>query len=126
MLSQPIRYRMFLLFKSISENEAIVEEQRQQLAKQHGFEPWAAFKRLDRMGLGKISAYDINTFLRENMVDYISEVECFHMFNYFDRDNDGFLDFQDFLVLVLPCNDITLRAKVSQRPNFEVGKDERM
>jgi hypothetical protein len=37
-----------------------VEEQRQQLAKQHGFEPWAAFKRIDRMQLGKISAYDIN------------------------------------------------------------------
>ena len=51
------------LLQAISENEEIVEEQRQQLAKQHGFEPWAAFKRIDRMQLGKISAYDINQFL---------------------------------------------------------------
>lgn len=45
------------------------------------------------MQLGKISAYDINQFLHDNMVDYISETECFHMFTYFDKDEDGFLDF---------------------------------
>jgi len=63
MLSQSTRYKVFLLLQAIGENEEIVEEQRQQLAKQHGFEPWAAFKRIDRMGLGKISAFDINQFL---------------------------------------------------------------
>lgn len=83
------------------------------MAKQHGFEPWAAFKRIDRLGLGKICANDINEFLKDNMVDYITEQECFHMFNFFDRDADGFLDFQDFLVMVLPNNDMILRSKVS-------------
>jgi Ca2+-binding EF-hand superfamily protein len=67
------------------------------LCKQNGFEPWAAFKRIDRASRGKISAHDIITFLGENMVDYMSEVECFHMFRFFDRDNDGLLDFEDFL-----------------------------
>ena len=47
------------------------------------------------MQLGKISAYDINQFLQDNYVDYISETECFHMFTYFDKDEDGFLDFQE-------------------------------
>lgn len=47
------------------------------------------------MSIGKISAYDINTFLQENMVDYINEEECFHMFNYFDKDADGYLDFAE-------------------------------
>ena len=41
------------------------------MSKQKGFEPWAAFKRIDKMRLGKISAYDINQFLNDNMVDYI-------------------------------------------------------
>jgi hypothetical protein len=50
MLSQATRYKTFLLCKSISENEQIVEEQRQQLCKQNGFEPWAGFKRIDRLG----------------------------------------------------------------------------
>jgi Ca2+-binding EF-hand superfamily protein len=45
--------------------------------------------------MGKISAYDINLFLKQNMVDYLSEVECYHMFNYFDRDKDGFLDYEE-------------------------------
>ena len=48
MLGQSTRYKVFLLLKAISENEVIVEEQRQQLACQTGFEPWAAFKRIDK------------------------------------------------------------------------------
>lgn len=78
------------------------------------------------MGIRKISAYDINQFLNDNMVDYIQEQECFHMFNYFDKDEDGFLEFSDFLQMVLPTNDINLRSKVSQRQNFEVQADERL
>ena len=86
MLGQSTKYKVFLLMKAISENELIVEEQRQQLAQQSGFEPWAAFKRLDRTGLGKISASDINFFLKDNMVDYLTETECYHMFAFFDKD----------------------------------------
>ena len=47
------------------------------------------------MGIRKISAYDINQFLIDNMVDYIQENEIFHMFNYFDKDEDGFLTFEE-------------------------------
>ena len=60
------------------------------------------------------------------MVDYISEAECYHMFNYFDKNMDGFLDFADFLTLVLPSNDLALRAKVSQRQNYAVGPEDRL
>ena len=95
MLGQSTRFKIYLLLKAISENETIVEEQRQQLAEQKGFEPWAAFKRIDRQGQGKISAYDINQFLKENMVDYLSEAECYHLFAYFDQDKDGFLDYSE-------------------------------
>ena len=126
MLGQSTRYKIYLLLQAISENEEIVEEQRQQLAKQHGFEPWAAFKRIDRLGLGKISAYDIKQFLEDNMVDYIAEAECFHMFNFFDKNKDGFLDFTDFLTLVLPSNDVALRAKVSQRQNYSIAPGEKL
>ena len=95
MLGQSTRFKSYLLLKAISENETIVEEQRQQLCEQKGFEPWAAFKRIDRQGQGKISAHDINQFLRDNMVDYLSEGECYHMFAYFDQDKDGFLDYSE-------------------------------
>lgn len=72
-----------------------MEEQRVQLAKQKGFEPYAAFKRIDRGGKDKISAQDINIFLRENMVDYLDVTECFHMFNFFDNDGQGYLTFTE-------------------------------
>jgi Ca2+-binding EF-hand superfamily protein len=65
------------------------------LAKQKGFEPYAAFKRIDRMGNDRISAADINIFLRENMVDYLNEAECFHMFNFFDSEGVGYLTFTE-------------------------------
>jgi Ca2+-binding EF-hand superfamily protein len=29
------------------------------------------------------------------MVDYANEVECFYMFRYFDKDGDGYLDFDE-------------------------------
>jgi len=29
------------------------------------------------------------------MVDYANELETFYMFRYFDKDNDGFLDFDE-------------------------------
>ena len=32
---------------------------------------------------------------RENMVDYANEVECFYMFRFFDKDGDGYLDFDE-------------------------------
>lgn len=73
MLGPSTKYKVYQMLSAIGENEEIVEEQRQQLARQHGFEPWAAFKRLDRAGWGKVSANDILTFLNENMVDYLTE-----------------------------------------------------
>ena len=60
------------------------------------------------------------------MVDYIAEAECFHMFNYFDKNKDGFLDFTDFLTLVLPSNDVALRAKVSQRQNYSIAPGDKL
>jgi len=59
-------------------------------------------------------------------VDYLSELECYHMFAYFDNDKDGFLDYTDFLTLVLPNTDIALRSKVTQRKNYQVESGQRL
>lgn len=29
------------------------------------------------------------------MVDYLTEMECFHMFAFFDKDQDGLLDYAE-------------------------------
>jgi len=80
---------------------------------QKDFEPYAAFKRIDRLNQGKIGAHDICTFLNDNMVDYVNEVECFYIFRYFDKDKDGFLDFDDFLRMVMPNDDMFQRAETA-------------
>jgi hypothetical protein len=46
MLSQSTKYKLYLLFKAIFENECIIEEQRQRLSKQPDYDPYAAFKRI--------------------------------------------------------------------------------
>jgi len=99
MLCQATKYKLYLLLKSISENEGIVEEQRQRLSVQPDYEPYAAFKRVERsLNTGteaKMSPYNICQFLRENMVDYADEVECMYAVKFFDKDEDGFLTFEE-------------------------------
>jgi hypothetical protein len=48
------------------------------------------------------------------------------MFSYFDTDKDGFLDYADFLTLVLPSTDPSLRSKVTQRKNYQVEPGQRL
>ena len=57
--------------------------------------------------------------MRQNSVDYIQEADLYPVFYLFDKDNDGNLNFEDFLQFVLPYDDMKLRAKVSQRPTFK-------
>jgi len=60
-----------------------------------------------------VNAQDICHFLRDNQVDYIKDTDFFQIYTVFDKDQDGNLDFDDFLQFVLPYDDIKLRAKVS-------------
>lgn len=68
MISQATKYKLYLYLKAVSENETLVEDQRQQLGKQLDFEPYAAFKRIEsgsrNPGTNVINAQDICRFLR--------------------------------------------------------------
>lgn len=58
----------------------------------------------------KLTAYNICNFLRENEVDYANEVECMYAVKFFDKDEDGYLSFEDYLQMTLPCDDVKGRA----------------
>ena len=65
---QSLPHEMVLLLKKylilIKKGEQVVETQRQKLAGLGGFEPHAAFQRIDRDNDGVISSVDILKFLR--------------------------------------------------------------
>ena len=65
-----------------------------------------------------ISSTEVCNFLRANHVDYVKESDLYHLFETFDKDQDGNLDYEDFLQFCLPYDDIKFRAKVTQRKTY--------
>ena len=46
----------------------------------------------------------------------------FPLFETFDKDKDGNLDYDDFLQFCLPYDNMKLRAKVAQRPTYRCSQ----
>lgn len=61
-------------------------------------------------------------FLRESGIHHVAEPELFELLKFFDSDEDGLLSFQDFIQMVLPCEDNKLRSMVTARPSHRVGR----
>ena len=66
-----------------------------------------------------ISSTELCRFLRHNHVDYLKETDLLPMFRTYDKDKEGNMAFDDFLQFCLPYDDVTLRAKISQRPTYK-------
>jgi len=60
--------------------------------------------------------------LKDHDYHDVSEYECAALVRFFDSDSDGALSFQDFLQIVLPCEDNLLRNVVCDRPAFRVSR----
>ena len=43
----------------------------------------------------------------------------YNVFQVYDKNDDGNLDYDDFLQLVLPYDNVKLRAKIAQRPTYK-------
>jgi len=57
-------------------------------------------------------------------VNSANEADCYYMIRYFDSDNDGKLNYSDFMQVVMPCDSTNLRAAIAQRQNYYVSKTE--
>lgn len=97
---------------------------RQILASIRDFEPYAAFKRIDRNGTGFLDAKELCQFERENGYREISPEDFIFFVNYFDLDGDAKLNYHDFLQVLLPCDNPFLRSAATQRPNQELYPNE--
>ena len=83
------------------------------MAAMRDFEPYTAFKRIDRHNTGYIDAESICQYQRENGYRELEPTDFKQMIKYFDLDSDELLNYHDFLQILLPCDDAYLRAAVT-------------
>lgn len=103
-----LKLKELLLF--YADQELAIEKMRQILAAIRDFEPYAAFKRIDRNNTGYIGTKEICQFERENGYREVSPEDFIFMVTYFDLDGDGKLNYHDFLQILLPCDNPYLRS----------------
>lgn len=74
------------------------------------FEPYTAFKRLDRYYQNFLDKRSLCKFQQENGFRELEQEDFSLMINYFDNSKTGKLEYSDFLQILLPCDDSYLRA----------------
>ena len=84
------------------------------------FEPYTAFKRIDRGNTGFIDKTSLCQFERENGFRELEPNDFLTVIRYFDLDTDKKLNYHDFLQMLLPCEDTYLRAAATQRPSMGI------
>ena len=100
----------------ISKKEQQCEILRQFLCANINYEPYSSFCRIDRNQDGFISPIDLVNFMRDNGNMDINEADCYFVMKFFDSDEDGKLNYPDFLQIVLPCTNKEIRSEATQRP----------
>lgn len=98
----------------VADAERKVEQQRLALCQSRDFVPYAAFKAVDRRGLGRTDAADVMRFLRDTGISH-SDLEVSALIRQYDGNEDQRLSEPEFEQLILPASDIALRTVVTQR-----------
>jgi len=101
----PTKKRLAKIFVNAGEGEQQVEFQRQNLSKISAFEPYASFKRIDRLEKGFIDSRDLANFMRypflntifyrDNGFDSVDENDCKHVIRYFDSTEEERLHYTE-------------------------------
>lgn len=123
MLSFETKCKLSDVLLAIGDGERQIEVIRQVLNEQADFETYAAFQRIDRNKRKKITSYDISKFLADNNI-LQSEDACSAFIKRYDIDQDGSLNYTEFLNSVLVLTNKDLRKAVTSRPNYFVGPKE--
>lgn len=53
---------------------------------------------------------ELLNFLRDNGMHNFTEADCYYFVKFFDSDEDGKLNYPDFMQAILPCDNPVLRA----------------
>ena len=124
MFGQESKIKLKDLLVFTANQEIQIEKLRQILCAMRDFEPYTAFKRIDRANIGLVDRHSLCQFQRENGFRELEPEDFNSMIAYFDLDSDKKLNYHNFLQILLPCDDAYLRAAATQRPNNEIPKCE--
>ena len=91
-----------------------MEAARLDLADHTGFEPFQAFKRIDRLSTGNIDDADIVTFCADNGV-HCTHHDAANVIAQYDENSNGRLSFTEFNQMCLPATNESLRILATSR-----------
>jgi len=111
---------------AVGDGERDLEASRQRLCSIRDFALHSAFERLDRDASNWVGSKELVNFLRDNAVVHVSDGEAYDLVKFFDSDGNGKLSFQEFIQMLLPCEDNVLRNITIDRPSIRVGRFEQL
>ena len=126
MLGYASEERLKVLLIAVGDGERDLEAARQRLCSIRDFALHSAFERVDRDATNWVTSKELVDFLRDNGVFHVSDAEAYDLVKFFDSDGNGKLSFQEFIQMLLPCEDNVLRNITIDRPSIRVGRFERL
>ena len=112
------------LLVAVGEGERDLEAARTRLCAIPDFALHAAFERVDRDCSASVSSIELVAFLRDNGVHHVSEGEAYELVKFFDSDGNCRLTYDEFIQILLPCEDMVLRNITIDRPSRRVARFE--
>lgn len=113
-LSQQTEQKLANIFMQISIHESETEKFRYSLSKNPDFDPYLAFKALDRLDLNSLSGSEFQSFL-EKFHFFCTADEAYLLIRQYDSNLNGRLCFKEFLNLILPCTNKGLKELAMSR-----------
>jgi hypothetical protein len=126
MLGYESERRLRNLLIAVGEGERDLEAARTRLCAIPDFDLRGAYERVDRDASAAITSLELLNFFRDNGVHHVAEGEAFELIKFFDSDGNCRLTFNEFIQLVLPCEDMVLRNITQDRPGRRVGRFDRL
>lgn len=103
------------LFVAVADREELTEEQRQVLAAMEDFEPAATFQAIDTSNKSYLTPRDLCEFMKANNSHKVTEDDFFLLIKYFDSTEQGVLNLNDYIQILLPCSNDYLRSMAAKR-----------
>ena len=108
MLSLATESKLAEIFLRVSHSERQVEESRYYLSNNYDFDPYSAFKFMDRLCIGSISSTEVQFLLDKHHI-FCSGDEAYLVIRQYDSNADGRLSIEEFFQLVLPSTNPGLK-----------------